>query len=1517
MKRFLLFFLSVIIGLQSVGQIRATKSYPLAIGTTKDCGGNDGEVHFYDYNAASNTITTITDNSLANPVGRYLPQLRIGTAGNRSQRFSAFGAAISFNPKDHKLYYTWMSNSNFSGSAPAPRTYIWSWELNNKPTVSTNKLDTLCSFPGLIIGLVFDNEGNCYALEFSETKVGGTYPGWIRSVDLATRTLGAPSPLALTGGAVLNNASNGDIMMTPSGQMFFVMDNKLFTPDYKSYDGTGNPITCTYVAPVNSAGGYYVGMTYAEGRSISAYWGSGCAFDVMNTLTGASSRITKTGTFYAATDMASVISGIGAAKKLVSATPTGVPNQYDVVYDIHIKNYGNMDVTNVQVTDDLRRINGVGNVSNVSVSFVSNPAGLVLNSGYNGTTNRNLLNGLGTLPNFPVENNHATIRITCRLSNIQPGVVYNNSATVTARDFNNNLLTDVSTNGSNPDPNGNDKPDDPGEDRPTPLLISIASSSDPCVRLGQVIYKQSFGTGGFLWQMPVAGLGGTINPTTDYTAGRILPLPIEHYTIAKNANLGDPAKWINLQDHTGTHPDGRMMLVNADALPGVIYRDEVTPVCGNQQYSFFFYGAFIGNSDYQTICNAFGGFKYPKVTLRVRDKVSGAVITQLSTGDITSTSWQQYGLKFLMPQGFGTVILELINEGDGGCGNDLAIDDIQFGLCSPAPRVNIGAMSDGCLGTSATFSASLSDPTAIPGGLEYRWQVANALAGPYTDIPGATSANYNIPSVGASHVGKYYRVIVAGTGNMGSPTCEYASAGYLLTAKTASEAPTAAITSHPKVCPGKRITLSVEGGTLGTGAEWRWYTGSCGGTLIGTGASIEVITTTTTTYFVRAEGDCGTTSCRQVTVTISCDIDKDKDGIPDWVESNIPEAFGDHDGDGIINAYDEDYPGFVDNDGDFVNDWFQADGDVDGDGIPNYLDPDFPGRIDVNGDGVDDRFDADLDGIPNMFDLDSDNDGIPDVVEAGGVDEDGDGRLDNFIDVDGDGLHDHVDDNLFGAFNSGVGLGLKDTDGDGIPNQFDLDSDNDGIPDVVEVGGLDANNDGRIDNFIDLNGDGISDHIVGANALLRTGPDIDNDGRADSYPYHNMDRDGVPNPYDLDSDGDGIVDVTEAGFPDENYDGMVDGPIGPHGWSVYVSSLPSLNLRNSDGDPNPDYLDIDSDNDGIPDLIEGPATNQFRFPLGVDSDGDGIDDAFDTWPHTWGGYGNYPIDTDGDGIPDYRDLDADGDGVPDIKEGHDYNFDGEFNEETSLLGTDADGDGLDDRFDLDNTSAKGTSAYLGNGGSFSGDPNPGTRAVVQRTPPTAPNRDWRFVDYALNLTQLKLNGTYVGSATLLSWNVESPEAVSSFVIWRSTNSMDFEKVGTLSVELPSGESRSFNYRDEIGNLPGDNVFYKLEVTGISGRRFMSNIVRINTMHAAEANMTIMPNPASRFASVQFNSAHSGNALIKVLDNTGKVVKLQTVNVLKGKNVIGLSHLSALSNGFYTVQVEIADKVYNVKLIISK
>ncbi len=285
-----------------------------------------------------------------------------------------------------------------------------------------------------------------------------------------------------------------------------------------------------------------------------------------------------------------------------------------------------------------------------------------------------------------------------------------------------------------------------------------------------------------------------------------------------------------------------------------------------------------------------------------------------------------------------------------------------------------------------------------------------------------------------------------------------------------------------------------------------------------------------------------------------------------------------------------------------------------------------------------------------------------------------------------------------------------DFDGDGIPNALDLDSDNDGIPDIIEAGGTDNNNDGEVDyptpgdpmSMTDANMDGLDDGV-----------------EANPLPITNTDALGGPNYLDIDADDDGIPDnieaQTTAGYVPPSGVGMAMTDVNMNGVddayeSGGVIGISPVNTDSgfTNSDAIPDYIDDDSDGDGIADLQENGSSNIF---LGVDTDGDGLDDAFDDNDDSAiaGATVNDGInppnaaslgDVDGDlgtgGDVDYRDeaaLDSDGDGVTDdqeIADGTDPNNPCNFEtvsvtltQTGAYLVADCDGDGVTNGDEID------------------------------------------------------------------------------------------------------------------------------------------------------------------------------------------------------------------------------------------
>lgn len=684
--------------------------------------------------------------------------------------------------------------------------------------------------------------------------------------------------------------------------------------------------------------------------------------------------------------------------------------------------------------------------------------------------------------------------------------------------------------------------------------------------------------------------------------------------------------------------------------------------------------------------------------------------------------------------------------------------------------------------------------------------------------------------------------------------------------------------------------------------------------------------------FYDGPGSCDDTLDINVFIIACPDIDDDDDGIPDYVELDNPVALQDADTDGIPNWNDNNYPGYIDNNADGFNDNFDPGADSDADGIPNFYDTNFPGWVDSNSDGVNDTMDKDLDGIPNNLDLDSDNDGIPDVVESFGVDANGDGRIDNYTETDNDGLSQNVDANNTGVAGSGLALGALDTDGDGIGNYLDLDSDNDGIPDVAEVYGTDTGNNGRIDNYTDSDGDGYTDTVDGdvgndgtaenaGSSLLRTSNDGNNDGRADSFPYKNIDRDSKPNPYDLDSDGDGLTDVREAQFADADFNGRIDGVLNSDGWNSGIASSGSLSLPNTDGTGRYNLYDIDADDDGIPDNVEGMSTPGYLLPVGLDSDNDGIDNTYDNFAG-FGGNGVAPYDNDGDTVPDYLDLDTDNDGVPDIIEGNDFNFNGFPDDNVSLTGIDTDDDGLDDRFDNNNLNAEATSAYMGNGGTTSGDPTPGSVTTVQHTAIASGlgcpvERDWRCIWYILSCDIISFKAVLQDQQVVMDWETLCRQSVDHFVIERSTDGSSFNDVIRILGRSVINETELYTANDNIPLIHTDKIYYRLRTILTSGKVSKSSIIVIQPGKSSIISMQIAPNLVKDRVQLFISCNQSCTTGITIYDASGKIIYQQRDKILPGSTTIQLSLPLDISNGIYYLSLDCGGKLLTSKFVVFK
>lgn len=378
---------------------------------------------------------------------------------------------------------------------------------------------------------------------------------------------------------------------------------------------------------------------------------------------------------------------------------------------------------------------------------------------------------------------------------------------------------------------------------------------------GDPIFIENFGSG--------AGFGPQLaSGVTSYTYVSSVPNDGE-YTIYNRTNLS--TSWHESPDHTPDNApdgiDGKSLIVNAGFNPGEFYKRTVTGLCINTTFEFT---AWVMNI-YNPTSNACAGTGIPNdIAFEIWDSTETTLLKSGSTGPIEGTSspiWKQYGLVFTT----GTqtsVVLKMRNNGAGGCGNDLAIDDIMFRSCGDFASIKYTGITgdsykicqyDAPVNITLTVEITATTPHF------YQWQesIDNTT---WTNIAGENGITYSTPGLTTS---RYYRVIVAQDAtNLSNTFCSTLSDHFSIIITPQPVAP--ASNGDQSACSNE--TFPVLQATPGTNETINWYDASSGGTLLLANSSTYT-PTTGGTYYAEAQSltipPCTSTTRTLVKLTVN------------------------------------------------------------------------------------------------------------------------------------------------------------------------------------------------------------------------------------------------------------------------------------------------------------------------------------------------------------------------------------------------------------------------------------------------------------------------------------------------------------------------------------------------------------------------------------------------------------------------------------------------------------------------
>lgn len=283
---------------------------------------------------------------------------------------------------------------------------------------------------------------------------------------------------------------------------------------------------------------------------------------------------------------------------------------------------------------------------------------------------------------------------------------------------------------------------------------------------GEAIFTENFGNGtDFGPELPS---GITTYPFTNGGPQDGL------YTLYHRTNLLQ--SWHNSPDHTPDEIDGqygKSLIVNANNnVSGAFYKRAVTGLCINTTFEFSAWFLNVYNKNAPACANN-------EIPINVKFEIWNSTETVLlgsgDTGDIfseTTPIWKQFALVFTT-NNQTSVVLIMKNNGVGGCGNDLAIDDITFQSCGDLTTIaNANFLNNTYTTCTIPATITLNATTSGTSNHFYQWQSSLDNTS-WTNIAGQNTASFTSLPITTT---TYYRTKIAqDIANINSAFCSTVS----------------------------------------------------------------------------------------------------------------------------------------------------------------------------------------------------------------------------------------------------------------------------------------------------------------------------------------------------------------------------------------------------------------------------------------------------------------------------------------------------------------------------------------------------------------------------------------------------------------------------------------------------------------------------------------------------------------------------------------------------------------------
>jgi len=188
-----------------------------------------------------------------------------------------------------------------------------------------------------------------------------------------------------------------------------------------------------------------------------------------------------------------------------------------------------------------------------------------------------------------------------------------------------------------------------------------------------------------------------------------------------------------------------------------------------------------------------------------------------------------------------------------------------------------------------------------------------------------------------------------------------------------------------------------------------------------------------------------------------------------------------------------------------------------------------------------------------------------------------------------------------------------------------------------------------------------------------------------------------------------------------------------------------------------------------------------------------------------------------------------------------------------------------------------------------------------------------FPTGVLSDVRLDLNAWNESGTAKLKWNVNMNNQVAYYELQSSENGSDFKTIARINPTNINTATASYSFDDPNSNNASVK-YYRIREAMANNNGYYSNVVKVNFSSKLMLISKPSPNPFQSQFDLNLELKSSNPVSIKIMNQSGAMVRQRMVNGAQGANKITVDGLTGLSAGVYVVEIRVDEEVIREKLI---